>query len=297
MIRILHFSDVHVNLSAGEVPPRELLSKRAIGMANLWLRRGRHFRDVEKKLDAMAAFAEAQHIDAVICTGDYTTLGTEAEIRAARSFIAPLTRAPLGFVTVPGNHDIYVDDVLEDHRFDRHFGDLMSSDLPDLASDGRWPTVRLLGDEVAVIAVNAARPNAAVWRSSGLVPPAQVAGLRRALADDRVRSRFVIVALHYALCLADGRPDRPLHGLVNADAVIEACRELRAGAIVHGHVHHRYQASLPRLRVPIFGAGSATHSGREGFWMYELGRSGGRAHPGVWSGSRYLLERDNCSNL
>ena len=107
MIRVLHFSDVHVDVPFRDMPAREFLGKRLIGGANLLLRRKRLFRDARAKLAALARFADEQAVDLAICTGDYTALGTGPELAAARAAIEPLTRRPRGFVTVPGNHDLY----------------------------------------------------------------------------------------------------------------------------------------------------------------------------------------------
>ena len=91
-------------------------------------------------------------------TGDYTSLGTEPELVYARQTIEGLTKAPLGFLTVPGNHDLYLNE--EDQSgFDKYFGDVLGTDLPELSVDGVWPQVRLVGDSLAVVGINSARPN------------------------------------------------------------------------------------------------------------------------------------------
>ncbi|MCZ7686386.1 MAG: metallophosphoesterase [Sandaracinaceae bacterium] len=107
MIRALHISDVHVDVPFAQIPWRAWLGKRILGGGNLWLRRGKHFRRTREKLAALERFRAEQGAGLVLCTGDYTALGTHPELVAARDAIDPLTRA-LGFVTVPGNHDVYV---------------------------------------------------------------------------------------------------------------------------------------------------------------------------------------------
>ncbi|MBC7171849.1 MAG: metallophosphoesterase, partial [Polyangiaceae bacterium] len=165
MTRILHFSDVHVERGFSGVPISAFLNKRAIGFANLRLRRGPHFMEAIVKMNALALFMEEERVDVCVCTGDHTALGTHPELRLAREVIDPLTKAPLGMVTVPGNHDVYLPDAT-DGRFEKHFGDLLGTDLPELASDGVWPQVRLISDDLAIIAINTARPNPEVMRSS-----------------------------------------------------------------------------------------------------------------------------------
>lgn len=289
MIRVLHISDVHVHVSFAALPKRELRAKRLIGGANLLLRRRHWFREAPAKLAALARYAERQAIDLVICTGDYSALGTTPELEAARAAVDALTRRPLGFVTVPGNHDLYMPDAVADGRFERVFGDLLGSDWPERAVDAGYPAVRLYGAELAVVTVNSARPNPQILRSSGRIPDAQLRALRELFADPRLRGRAVLVGTHYAPRRADGSPDRYSHGLENADELLAACAGVPRCAILHGHIHRRYHVHAPE-GPHLFGAGSATHRGREAFWQFEVDASGVRAIPGGFQGGDYGVE-------
>lgn len=289
-MRVLHLSDVHVTVPIRHLPWRQMLNKRLVGAANLALRRARHFSAAREKLQSLALFSDEQGVDLVISTGDYTALGTDPELAAARAAMDCLTHRPAGFVTVPGNHDIYLDDVVREGRFEKHFGDLLRSDLPERCVDGPWPLVKLM-DDVAVIAVNSARPNPAVWRSNGAIPGQQLTALAELCRDERVRSRFVFVITHYAPRRKDATPDRPLHGLDNADAFLEACSALPRAAVLHGHIHARYELTLAGFGPRLFGAGSATCEGREGFWLFDVGATQCEATPGHLEGDRYVLDR------
>jgi 3',5'-cyclic AMP phosphodiesterase CpdA len=289
-MRVLHISDVHVDVPLADVPWSDWLGKRMLGGGNHVLRRSAHFRNTRAKLAALDRFRREQAIDLVICTGDYTVLGTRPELVAAREAIEPLTKAPSGFVTVPGNHDVYVADALG--RFEAEFNDLLTTDLPEHRVDGAWPIVRLIGDAVAVVAVNSARPNNPLWRSSGAIPAAQLAALGRILRDPRVRSRFVFVITHYAPRLADGRPDTYAHGLVNADDFLAVCADIQYGAILHGHVHRCFSVRVPGVKPSLFGAGSTTQDHREGLWLFDLSATEVRAVRGGWDGQGYVLTKD-----
>jgi 3',5'-cyclic AMP phosphodiesterase CpdA len=236
-------------------------------------------------------------VDLCVCTGDYTALGTDPELSLAREAIEPLTKAPRGFVTVPGNHDVYLPDALEDRRFERHFGDLLGTDLPELAVDGTWPQVRLVDDDLAIIAVNSSRPNPELTRSSGRVPEAQLDALGTILEHPRVAGRFAIVATHYALRRADGQPDRPTHGLENDAALIGALARVERGVFLHGHIHRRYHQRVPGLRMDVCGAGSATQAGREGFWVIDVEGRSAIATPGTFRDGRYVLEPEAAVRL
>jgi 3',5'-cyclic AMP phosphodiesterase CpdA len=295
--RILHISDLHLEDGFPGVPWTSFANKRLVGLANLQLRRRRLFARASQKVDALADFVRDQSVDLVVCTGDYTALGTHAEIAYARRVIEPLTHAPLGFFTVPGNHDLYLEDTVRAGWFDDHFGEFLRTDLPECAVDGPWPQVRLPVDGLALIAVNSARPNPKPSFSNGRIPDAQLDALARILDDRRVRDRFIMIATHYAPRLESGRADRPHHGLENADAFLQISCAAQRGLILHGHVHWRYRVRVAESRLPLFCAGSTTHEGREGLWVFDVEEHRTVATPGRWDQSRYILESDEASEI
>jgi predicted MPP superfamily phosphohydrolase len=288
--KVLHVSDLHLEDGFPGVPLSAFLNKRVVGYANLALRRRRAFADAEMKVEALAAFAKEQGVDLIVCTGDYTALGTAPEIAYARRIIEPLLHMPLGFFTVPGNHDLYLRDTVESGWWDEHFGALMKNDLPEHAVDGIWPQVWLPADGLAIVGVNSARANPKPTHSSGRIRDPEIEALIRILDDARLRDRFTIIATHYAPRLANGRRDRPAHGLENADALLRASACAAKGVILHGHIHWRYHVRIPETPLPLCCAGSTTHAGREGLWILEVGDRRVTATPGTWDQSRYILE-------
>ena len=285
-MRILHFSDPHFDLSLRTLPFKKWFGKRAIGALNLLAGRGRFFDEAEEKIAALNNFKNENEIDLVICTGDYTALGLDAELRNAAELIAPLTDAPQGFITVPGNHDIYAIDVIKNHYFLDNFGTAMQTDMPEYCTDDIWPFVRLIGDNVAVIAVNSAKPNPVPWRSDGHIPSVQLETLNYILDDTRLTGRFVFVMTHYASRLGNGQPDTRLHGLQNADAFLEICKKLTAGALLCGHIHRCYRTPLDGLNVDLYCAGSATKEHREGFWLFDIENSVGKVSQGFFDAEK-----------
>jgi hypothetical protein len=149
--------------------------------------------------------------------------------------------------------------------------------------------VRLYDDCLAIVTVNSARPNPQPWRSSGRIPDAQLRALEAVLSDPRLANRTVLVATHYAPRLRDGKPDRWNHGLENGDALLAACKLTPRATIIHGHIHARYHVS-PAPGLHQFGAGSVTHAGREGLWVYEVEVGSARAVPGLYRDGDYVLE-------
>ncbi|MFO0693062.1 MAG: metallophosphoesterase [Polyangiales bacterium] len=297
MIRVLHFSDLHLEDGFAGEPTGAFLNKRLVGLLNLKLRRAAHFRGAREKVEALAAFAEREAIDLALCTGDYTALGTESELAFARGVIDPFTKAPRGFVTLAGNHDLYVEDTVLAGRFERHFGAFLHTERPELSVDGRFPIVRFPADGVAVVALESSRVNPAPHVSSGRVPDAQIEALERILALPELEDRFVFVMTHYAPRLWNGRPDSTLHGLENADALLRALRGLRFGALLFGHVHHRYHLHEAEHSVPLFCAGSATYRDREGAWLFELGEETAVAMPLGFERGEWVAERGKAIAL
>jgi 3',5'-cyclic AMP phosphodiesterase CpdA len=289
-VRILHFSDIHIGCAWHAIPPTRWLGKRSVGALNLLAGRRRRFADSTTKLAGLTRLRDEQRIDLVLFTGDYTALGLEPEFAAARRAVNPLIDSSAGYVGIPGNHDIYSFDVVRERSFNRHFGETLRTDLPEFAVDNGWPLVRLLDERVAVVALDSARPNPQPWRSSGRLPHRQLDAFAQLLDEERIRDRFVFVLNHYPPRLADGSRDRPLHRLVNDNAFLGVCRKIRRGAILSGHVHHRYHLRMPETAAPLFCSGSATMAGREGLWIFEVESSAVRAIPGHWNGARYLLD-------
>ncbi|MFW2439684.1 MAG: metallophosphoesterase family protein, partial [Arenicellales bacterium] len=256
-IKILHFSDIHLGLGVRHMGWKQWFSKRAIGAINLLRGRARYFDDAEEKLRAIIRFKEANNIDLVIHTGDYTALGLRQELLLAKTLLAPLMHPPQRYVTVPGNHDIYVHEVNSHYRFSQQFCSVLQNDLPEYCTGGHWPLIRLVGEDVAVIAVNSSRPNPWPWRSNGFIPQEQLDVLDEILLDDKVKDRFIFMITHYAPRLKNGENDTRLHGLINADEFLGKCQLIQSGAILCGHVHQTYRVSVEGINSDIYCAGSA----------------------------------------
>ena len=281
-LRVLHFSDIHIGVEIRHMGWKRWFSKRAIGAINLLRGRAKYFDDAEEKMQALVRFKEANNIDLVIHTGDYTALGLELELKLAKSLVAPLMTPPQRYVTVPGNHDIYVHEGNSHYRFSEQFCSVMQNDLPEYCRGGHYLLVRLVGEDVAVIAVNSSRPNPLPWISSGMIPQEQLDTLDEVLVDDRMKDRFIFMITHYAPRLENGEPDSKLHGLINADEFLNKCKQIQSGAILCGHVHRTYKVSVDKLKSDIYCAGSATMEGYEGFWVYEVEEKKLIAKPVFW---------------
>ena len=268
-MRVLHLSDVHLQidwstrsyLSMGVRRTIAQLEMQGMGRARKYERAG----EVVRRIVAAAAEARADH---VILSGDLTALADDEEFRAAREALSPLAGDPAKLTVIPGNHDLYTPGAARDRRFSRWFGEHEEGELPDLAVEGAYPLVRLVGDALAVVAISTAHVPPLPGIAAGHVGAPQLPALAKVLAHGRLRGRAVYVVVHHAPLRWDGTPDRATHGLTDGASLLRVCREHRVAAILCGHVHHRYTVDAGG-GLTVVNAGSSTAKGREGYWLLE----------------------------
>jgi len=229
-VRILHFSDPHVQLPRWrERPLRELGPLRAIATAELWKGRGKKYDGALQKLRQIARDADTLRADLVVCTGDLTQLGMEEEFALAREALAPLGDR---LVCIAGNHDRYPVHGRPSRLFEQYFPPrALPEGFAALDSCGAicWPVI-----------------------TQGRI-------LEADLSQD-LRGKVVLV--HHAPFKTGGVPDWPWHRLRGARGLLEAARD--ATAILCGHIHERFQQGN------VICAGSSTERGKEGYWLFEL---------------------------
>src|SRR2546428_11239623 len=100
-MRIVHISDLHfwhITLH-----PRELVSKRLLGMCNLVLSRARKYR--MSSMPLVVERIRTLEPDHVLVTGDLTSTALEEEFEAARHALERLGPAASPPPGVPGNPD------------------------------------------------------------------------------------------------------------------------------------------------------------------------------------------------
>lgn len=270
MVRLVHFSDVHVQVDYRAERWWPLGWRRWAALVEMiLLRREARYVDAESTLAQLASEAVRHQADHVILSGDLTAMALDEEFRRARAALEPVARTHREFSVIPGNHDVYARDAWNEGRFARHFGEFLHSDLPEYRREGPYPYVHLVGEEVAVVGLSSARvplmPGAAV----GWIGRSQLEGLQQLVRDPRLRQRFVFVAVHHAPLNAKGSPDTPTHGLTDARTLMDIARGPRF-AVLHGHIHKRYHHPARVDRPHLFGAGSSTSKGHEGYWLFEV---------------------------
>jgi 3',5'-cyclic AMP phosphodiesterase CpdA len=267
--RIVHLSDIHHQL---DWKRRSLISSGWRGVPGRFelhaLRRLKRFSGVADKIRRLVDRVLALEPDHVLLTGDLTALGDEHELTEARSLLHPLI-SHRRLVLIPGNHDRYTD-APRSRRFERIFSDLLRSDMPEHADANGWPYVRLAGGELAFVGLDSTRVNGWGQYVVGRVGRPQLKALQRVLDDPRMEGRTVLVLAHHG---PFGPRRRSFHwresGLLDAEPLIDVLRERRV-VLHHGHSHHRYWHKAHGGAPHVFGGGSATDKGTEGFWHLEL---------------------------
>lgn len=259
--RLAHYSDIHVTLT-----PTQLTSpKRLVGAANYVLSRRRRFAGVEQRIENLLVSVDALVPDHALCTGDLTAIATRREFdRCAALFGEQRLAQPERLTVLPGNHDRYTRDAVEDRLFERHFERVCRGE-----GEG-FPFVKRLRDDVMLVVADVARP-CSLLDSSGLCGPTQREKLRAILTNDALRGRFVILALHYGLLHGDGSRDHRQHGIRDDVELMALLDEpgVHLDLVLHGHMHEPYAVRLGR-RWEVC-AGSATDLRQScGFNVYEL---------------------------
>jgi 3',5'-cyclic AMP phosphodiesterase CpdA len=280
-MRFLHCSDVHITADYFAQSFLRLGWRRWVALAELTVGgRARAYRRAPETLAAIAREARECSADHFILSGDLTAYALESEFQGARDALGELAEDRSRCTIIPGNHDVYTPGSHRSRRFERYFGHLLESDLPEHCREDGFPFVRLVGEGAAVVGLRSARVPPVPGISSGFIGPAQLEGLAAVVKDPRLAGRALLVVVHHAPLTHRGRADSRTHGLRDAEAL---CRLLPGPrhAVLHGHIHHRYHHPATAERPHIFGAGSSTMAGREGYWIIEVSEGqvvGGEKH-------------------
>jgi 3',5'-cyclic AMP phosphodiesterase CpdA len=269
LLRFLHCSDVHVTEDYSIVPWRKLGWRRWIALAELKLGRAEAFAQARQSLAQIARQAELEKVDHLIVSGDVTAYSLESEFKGARDALGSIAEQKQRCTVIPGNHDRYTPGSFSSRRFERYFGQLLESDLPEYCREGPFPFVRFVGEEAAVIGLCSARVPPVPGISLGAIGKRQLDGLGQAVRDDRLSHRAVLVVVHHAPLTQSGKKDSLTHGLWDGDALLRTIPGPRF-ALLHGHIHRRYYHPASDTRPHIFGAGSSTQRGSEGYWLIEV---------------------------
>ncbi len=255
-VRLLHFSDIHIGLHPSL---RDLFfTKRILGYLNHQIRR-RH-RIHAEFISELASLLPQLQPDAVLCTGDLSSIGLSAEFQAAEKLLEPFRQYNL--IYVPGNHDRYVDDnsALDTLRQTfRHCNQVGNNDA--MSSGGleldTLPAIVHI-KELALILLNPARP-VTYHLSCGVLDATMQTKLDALLTTIQLEMPRAIVC-HFPPLMPNGSLAGWRHGLRGANFLAEKLKNGEVDAILSGHEHKPYQLQLPGGQLQIC-AGSLTLAG------------------------------------
>jgi 3',5'-cyclic AMP phosphodiesterase CpdA len=263
MVRLAHFSDVHLTAKPLGWRRSDYLSKRLPGWINLaWFGRGHRFQHADEVLKALAAELKTRPPDRIIFSGDATALGFEAELAQVPAILGVNQEQHLPGLAVPGNHDYYTPAVAGSGLFERYFAPWQKGERLDGAV---YPFAQRV-DSVWLIGVNSCTGNRWFWDAAGSVDSPQLDRLARLF--DRLPPGPRILVTHYPVCLPDGKPERRYHGLRNLADLLAVAKRGQVCLWLHGHQHRPYCLTDPeRVPLPIICSGSATQTG---LWSYQV---------------------------
>jgi hypothetical protein len=267
-VRIIHVSDVHHQLDWAAKPWRSSGWQGALGRLEL-----HGFNRLHKFAEAATVWKrildDIDHFEAdhVIFTGDLTAMGHEDEFWAVSESVKHLTKE--GKLTIiPGNHDRYIDAPGKRH-FEHVFAPQIISDMPEYCDEYGYPFVRLLGHDVALVGIDSTRVKGWAQYFVGRIGKTQLGSLQKILDDPRLANRTVHVLSHHGPLSPDGRREWMESGLIDAPAFLRIL-EGREVMLHHGHSHIRSWHRAGDERPHLFGGGSSTEPGKEGYWMLDV---------------------------
>lgn len=252
-VRFIHVSDIHHQLDWKRRTWSSSGLQGALGRIELHgFGRLKRFSEAATQWARILEDIELHAPDHVLLTGDLTAMGHPEELEAMHDTLRPLLEARR-LTLVPGNHDRYLDA----RAFERVFSAHLASDLPEYADVHGYPFVKLLGDDVALVGLDSTRVSRLSQYFVGRLGKGQLAALARVLDDPRLSGRTVHVLSHHGPLSKDGPALlKTLHG--------------RSVVLHHGHSHIRTWRPAENERPHLFGGGSSTEPGREGFWLVDV---------------------------
>src|SRR5437764_13421316 len=88
MVRLAHFSDIHISAAALAWRRRDWFTKRVSSWAHLrWFGRAQRFARADEVLGKLIEELPQRRIDHLVFSGDATALGFEAEFRRAAEIL------------------------------------------------------------------------------------------------------------------------------------------------------------------------------------------------------------------
>ncbi len=277
MLRLLHYSDVHLTVPRLGWRPRDVFSKKAVGWVNIkLLGRGKRFKHATTVANAMIADARTRGHDGIVFSGDATKLAFPPEFAFAAERLGVGDASLPPTVCVPGNHDYYTHRDVRAGQFEDHFAPWLGGETVD---GHRYPFARRLG-HLWLVCLNSSHPGFFNTSARGRAGAEQLERLVKLCA--KLDGPKILVT-HYPLRDASGKVERRSHRLADHAAALDAAKRAGVGLWLHGHIHHPYVLT-PTAEVPftLVCGGSATQTNRWAHHEYEIDGRAVRMVRRVW---------------
>jgi 3',5'-cyclic AMP phosphodiesterase CpdA len=229
-MRLAHVSDLHL-LDLHGISPGRFFNRRAIGGANLLIRRAREYRPaiLETLIDDLLK----EEVDHVALSGDLSNLALETEFDRVFHLLKLLGGWNRVSV-VPGNHDYYTWGAAETRRFEKVFYPFMfKRDFSDLDVDV-YPYVKEIG-ELKLIGINSATRTIPPL-SYGTLGEGQLERVEKILAAPDSSSHLTCLLCHHALHRRDLVTEMS-SGLLHRDRLLALIDKYKVDLVLYGHDH------------------------------------------------------------
>ncbi len=258
--KLAHISDLHFSQLSWN--PKQFLSKRWIGNANLLLRRMREFQ--HDKVFKLVEHFQKEGVDFVLISGDLSTTSLSSEFSKASLFIKQIKDLGMQVITLPGNHDHYTKKDYENKTFyqffDSHFqvneGPLSTFNLKD-----HKLAVKNLGLNWYVVALDTALATPLLACHGDFSE--KIESTLRHVLNLIPEDGKVILANHFPLFTSDH-----LHKhLVRDKALRDMLQDYpKVKFYLHGHTHRHSIADLRNAGLPIIVDSGCTAHEEKGAW-------------------------------
>jgi 3',5'-cyclic AMP phosphodiesterase CpdA len=267
MIRLAHFSDVHLTTPRLGWRVRDLLGKRSTGWVNVkLLGRGKRFRFAERVMESLKCEFRERRFDHLVFSGDATTMAFDSEVTAAAERIGVGDPTLPPGIAVPGNHDLYTFGAVRRRMFESAFAPWQRGERAD--PNFVYPFAQKVGP-AWLIALNSARANLFPWDATGKVGKSQLERLRELCSKLGPGPRIIVS--HYPIFTRGRKPEPRWHRLKDWKRARDVAAECGASLWLHGHKHAWYvlgsDADLP---FPTIDVGSSTQEHLWGYHEYEI---------------------------
>lgn len=194
-------------------------------------------------------------VDVVVITGDISSQALPEEYEIAKKSLDPLLNA-FPTMILPGNHDWYTTQALDEKRMTKWFGSWMQTQPVEMSSllplDLRQHLVLFQYGPICLIGLDPCRPTK--LGSVGLYNLDQLDTLAVLLNSGLLEATGLIpvVCTHYPVLTPEGRlysDKHPMHGVENDGELVRVLSGVRypPALVIHGHQHRGFRT---QLRVP-----------------------------------------------